>query len=479
MAHARPRLPAALYNGATRPLHKPSTTSDLAITIYKLTTTPVIDLPSPPRGFWRQNPSPAGTASAMSNPFALLGLVDGESDEEVIVAVVGKKKAQAAAAAANLHHHNHQSHYGMCGFSVLISPVAGIWDSDRMVRNLPKFTHFVNQHQRGLENGRRGRGYHNHIYNGNGHGGYEQGYHVNNHHQQGYHITMNMTSIRRRITIMVRDKFTVVDSQGGVTCSTGLRRSRHLKLLLFLLMVRINLRRTWSQEHAAAGGADAKPASASEESTKDGESERAGKINSPKGLSGSAKKKWKKQNLKGGVSKVKKAGNEPEGTEQDMTLEEYEKVLEEKRKALEALKSEGRKVTAEEFEGMKMLEKKKVDDDGYNNGGYHEHRGGYRGRGYQQVGYNGNGNVRFQQEHSLNSGNGGHHQQHGGRGGYSGNGGYRRGGYRGNGRARGYHDNRLPLLSSSNFPELVGAQQHRRWSPRRRLQLHRPSLRHG
>lgn len=46
-----------------------------------------------------------------------------------------------------------------------------------------------------------------------------------------------------------------------------------------------------------------------------------------------------------------------------MTLEEYEKVLEEKRKALEDSKSEGRKVTAEVFEGMQLLEKKKLDDE--------------------------------------------------------------------------------------------------------------------
>ncbi|KAE8665629.1 Ras 5 [Hibiscus syriacus] len=45
-----------------------------------------------------------------------------------------------------------------------------------------------------------------------------------------------------------------------------------------------------------------------------------------------------------------------------MTLEEYEKVLEEKRKALQALKTEGRKVDAKEFESMKQLSNKKNND---------------------------------------------------------------------------------------------------------------------
>ncbi|XWS77329.1 hypothetical protein CRYUN_Cryun01aG0251600 [Craigia yunnanensis] len=46
-----------------------------------------------------------------------------------------------------------------------------------------------------------------------------------------------------------------------------------------------------------------------------------------------------------------------------MTLEEYEKVLEEKRKALQALKSEERKVDAKEFEAMQKLSKKKSNDE--------------------------------------------------------------------------------------------------------------------
>lgn len=46
-----------------------------------------------------------------------------------------------------------------------------------------------------------------------------------------------------------------------------------------------------------------------------------------------------------------------------MTLEEYEKLLEEKRKALLALKSEERKVDAKEFESMQALSNKKANDD--------------------------------------------------------------------------------------------------------------------
>jgi hypothetical protein len=46
-----------------------------------------------------------------------------------------------------------------------------------------------------------------------------------------------------------------------------------------------------------------------------------------------------------------------------MTLEEYEKVLEEKRKALQALKTEERKVDTKEFESMQQLSNKKGGDD--------------------------------------------------------------------------------------------------------------------
>lgn len=48
--------------------------------------------------------------------------------------------------------------------------------------------------------------------------------------------------------------------------------------------------------------------------------------------------------------------------EQEMTLEEYEKLLEEKRQALQALKTEERKVDTKEFESMQQLSKKSSDD---------------------------------------------------------------------------------------------------------------------
>ncbi|PON64601.1 Hyaluronan/mRNA-binding protein [Parasponia andersonii] len=58
--------------------------------------------------------------------------------------------------------------------------------------------------------------------------------------------------------------------------------------------------------------------------------------------------------------------NEPEEKEpedKEMTLEEYEKVLEEKRKALLALKTEERKVDVKEFESMQQLSSKRENDD--------------------------------------------------------------------------------------------------------------------
>ncbi|CAN6894575.1 unnamed protein product [Brassica oleracea] len=55
------------------------------------------------------------------------------------------------------------------------------------------------------------------------------------------------------------------------------------------------------------------------------------------------------------------AEKEPEDTE--MTLEEYEKVLEEKRKALQATKVEERKVDTKVFEAMQQLSSKKSNND--------------------------------------------------------------------------------------------------------------------
>lgn len=49
---------------------------------------------------------------------------------------------------------------------------------------------------------------------------------------------------------------------------------------------------------------------------------------------------------------------------QEMTLEEYQKVLEEKRKALESLKTEERKVEVDkELASMQQLSNKKTNDD--------------------------------------------------------------------------------------------------------------------
>lgn len=45
-----------------------------------------------------------------------------------------------------------------------------------------------------------------------------------------------------------------------------------------------------------------------------------------------------------------------------MTLDEYEKLLEEKRKALQALKTEERKVDTKQFETMQPLANKKKGD---------------------------------------------------------------------------------------------------------------------
>ncbi|XP_010926668.2 uncharacterized protein [Elaeis guineensis] len=53
----------------------------------------------------------------------------------------------------------------------------------------------------------------------------------------------------------------------------------------------------------------------------------------------------------------------PEEEDNSMTLDEYEKLLQEKRKALEALRTVERKVVVDkEFEGMQLVEKKKDDD---------------------------------------------------------------------------------------------------------------------
>ncbi|KAL6985904.1 hypothetical protein U1Q18_019278 [Sarracenia purpurea var. burkii] len=69
----------------------------------------------------------------------------------------------------------------------------------------------------------------------------------------------------------------------------------------------------------------------------------------------------------GGNANNENPVNEPEEKEpeeKEMTLEEYEKVLEEKRKALQALKTEERKVVLDkDFESMQLLLNKKSDED--------------------------------------------------------------------------------------------------------------------
>ncbi|XP_043720277.1 RGG repeats nuclear RNA binding protein A [Telopea speciosissima] len=54
---------------------------------------------------------------------------------------------------------------------------------------------------------------------------------------------------------------------------------------------------------------------------------------------------------------------EKEPEDKEMTLDEYEKLLEEKRKALQALKTEERKVDDKEFKSMQQLSSKKGNDD--------------------------------------------------------------------------------------------------------------------
>ncbi|EXC02062.1 hypothetical protein L484_024026 [Morus notabilis] len=61
--------------------------------------------------------------------------------------------------------------------------------------------------------------------------------------------------------------------------------------------------------------------------------------------------------------KPEKEAEEKEPEDKEMTLEEYEKVLEEKRKALLALKTEERKVDSKEFESMQQLSSKKGNDE--------------------------------------------------------------------------------------------------------------------
>ncbi|GAB2298082.1 hypothetical protein Dimus_032157 [Dionaea muscipula] len=70
----------------------------------------------------------------------------------------------------------------------------------------------------------------------------------------------------------------------------------------------------------------------------------------------------KPKEVTNGGNAAKKAEQEEEEEENYMTLEEYEKLLSEKRKGLEALRAEERKVALDkDFEAMQLVEKKKDD----------------------------------------------------------------------------------------------------------------------
>ncbi|XP_025791615.1 uncharacterized protein LOC112872778 [Panicum hallii] len=153
------------------------------------------------------------------------------------------------------------------------------------------------------------------------------------------------------------------------------------------------------------------------------------------GLNGSEKRK--KKNAK------KTNGNEPEkAKKQDSeTLVEYERMREEK-KFSEITKIEMRKVTAEEFKGLQMLEKKKLDDEEASTKvtvprqdlgfrpprrvSYDREAAVQNGNGAPTSGYNGGGNNASRVGYS---GPGRHDGYNRGNGGYNdgrGNGGYRR-----------------------------------------------------
>ncbi|RLN04708.1 uncharacterized protein C2845_PM13G12740 [Panicum miliaceum] len=137
------------------------------------------------------------------------------------------------------------------------------------------------------------------------------------------------------------------------------------------------------QKEANADNGDAVPASESEKSaggaTKDGPhngqgtgtgermffqkerlngSEKRKKKNAKKS-SGSETEKAKKQDFE--VDGLKKQIEKQPLEEEKKTLAEYERMREETKKFSEALKTEVRKVTAEEFKGLQLLAKKKLD----------------------------------------------------------------------------------------------------------------------
>ncbi|CAO2176901.1 unnamed protein product [Urochloa humidicola] len=88
-------------------------------------------------------------------------------------------------------------------------------------------------------------------------------------------------------------------------------------------------------------------------------SEKRKKKNAKKN-SGTETEKVKKQDSE--VDNSKKQADKQPLEEEKKTLAEYERTRDEKKKSSEASKTEVREVTAEAFEGLQMLERKKLDD---------------------------------------------------------------------------------------------------------------------
>ncbi|RLN18991.1 uncharacterized protein C2845_PM02G41730 [Panicum miliaceum] len=89
-------------------------------------------------------------------------------------------------------------------------------------------------------------------------------------------------------------------------------------------------------------------------------SEKRKKKNAKKTI-GNLSEKAKKQDSEADGSKKQAHKQRPE--EEKKTLAEYERMCEEKKKSSEVPKTEVRKITAEEFKDLQMLEKKKLDDE--------------------------------------------------------------------------------------------------------------------
>ncbi|CAN6321972.1 unnamed protein product [Urochloa humidicola] len=138
------------------------------------------------------------------------------------------------------------------------------------------------------------------------------------------------------------------------------------------------------QKGTSSDNADAVPASESDKSAAGGPSQ-DGPNNGQGAPAGT--KSFERKNVNGSEKRKKKNAKKNSGTELDKvkkqdfvdvskkqadsqpleeekkTLAEYERMYEEKRKSLEASTTETRKVTAEEFKGLQMLGKKKLDDE--------------------------------------------------------------------------------------------------------------------